>query len=187
MKKAIVMAVICIIIAIGCARVRVEAPKEAFKVDISMRLDVYQHVAKDIDSIESLVSGQPNEKTSPGQQGSLNFFVSNAWAQENLPQEVEQAAFRRRDRRPELSRYESGGIIGENSLGLVEIRDPARADPQAQSVVRDENADRMAIYEAVARKNSTSVPEVQKLYASRLQSDAPAGTPVQVGGIWTVK
>jgi uncharacterized protein YdbL (DUF1318 family) len=38
----------------------------------------------------------------------------------------------------------------------------------------------MVIYREVARKNGASVEEVQKLYAKRLQSDAPAGTPIEV-------
>ena len=49
--KKIFLACCAVVIGLGCARVRVEAPKEAIKVDISMRLDVYQHVQKDIDEI----------------------------------------------------------------------------------------------------------------------------------------
>jgi hypothetical protein len=55
--KMIYLAVMILFLSVGCARVRVEAPKEAIKLDISMRLDIYQHVAKDIDAIEDIVSG----------------------------------------------------------------------------------------------------------------------------------
>jgi len=36
-----------VFLTVGCAKVQVQAPKEPIKVDISMRLDVYQHVEKD--------------------------------------------------------------------------------------------------------------------------------------------
>ena len=54
-------------------------------------------------------------------------------------------------------------------------------------MVSDENSDRMVIYKGVAAKNGTSVAEVKDIYAKRLQEDAPAGTPIQKAGGWTVK
>jgi uncharacterized protein len=185
MNMKLMITGVCILCAIGCARVRVEAPKEAFKVDISMRLDVYQHVAKDIDSIENIVSGAPQKPVKPDIKSSLNIFVSEAYAQEGLGADVEAAALRRRDRKPQLAQYESSGAIGENGSGLVEIR--GAAGPDAQAVVGAENSDRMIIYAAVAQRNGTAVAEVQKLYAKRLQVDAPAGTPLEVDGAWKTK
>ena len=185
MKNRLIITGICILCATGCARVRVEAPKEAFKVDISMRLDVYQHVAKDIDSIENIVSGASQKPAGPDIKSSLNLFVSQAYAQEGLGLEVEQAAMRRRDRKQQLSSFEASGVIGENESGLVEVR--ASAGPDAQALVNAENTDRMIIYNAVAQKNNTSVGEVQKIYANRLQGDAPSGTPVETGGVWKIK
>jgi hypothetical protein len=185
MRVKLVLIGVCILLAVGCAKVRVEAPKEAFKVDISMRLDIYQHVEKDINSIEDLVSGTAKKQSAPGAKNLLNMFVQDAYAQEGLGADVEQAALRRRDRKPSLSKYESSGVVGENRSGLAEIR--AAADADAQTLVRDENADRMAIYRAVAQKNSTSVEDVQKLYAKRLQTDAPAGTPIETDAGWALK
>ncbi len=59
-----------LVVFFGCARVRVEAPKEAIKLDISMRLDIYQHVTKDIDAIEDIVSGGSSKPLS-GEKGSM--------------------------------------------------------------------------------------------------------------------
>lgn len=165
---------VCVAAAVwGCARVRVEAPKEAIKVDISMRLDIYQHVEKDINDIENLVSGSRNA----GQSSLLDGLFQAAYAQETLSPEVEQAALRRRDRKQALSAAQARQALGENRLGLVEAR--PGADAAAQALAAEENSDRMLIYRAVAAKNGTSVEEVQKLYARRLQSDAPAGTPIE--------
>ena len=57
MKRAAILLVLTMFLSIGCATVRMKAPKEPIKVDISMRLDIYQHVQKDIEAIENIVSG----------------------------------------------------------------------------------------------------------------------------------
>lgn len=169
-----------LILSLGCARVRVEAPKEPIKVDISMRLDIYQHVEKDIDAIETIVSGG-KEKAKPGdKQSLLDCFVSSVYAQEGLSPEVEQAALRRKDRLPELNSLLEKGVIGENKSGLVEARSAEKADAALEALIEAENSDRMVIYKSIADKNSTTVEEVRKLYAKRLQENAPSGTPVEV-------
>jgi len=166
---------------LGCARVRVEAPKEPIKVDISMRLDIYQHVTKDIDDIENIVSGAKTAPEKKDKQSGLNYFMATAFAQEvGLSPEVEQAALRRKDRRAELNSWQEKGVAGENKSGLVEIRSPEKADSSVKSLVEAENNDRMTIYQAIAKKNGTSVGDVQELYAKRLQNNAPSGTPIEV-------
>ena len=42
--KTAALLILAIIISLGCAKVQVQAPKEPIKVDISMRLDIYQHI-----------------------------------------------------------------------------------------------------------------------------------------------
>jgi len=175
--KKIFIASIIIVAFLGCARVRVEAPKDPIKLDISMRLDIYQHVAKDIDAIEDIVSGNEN-KPAVGKQGSwLDVFVKDAYAQESMSPEVEKAAYGRRDRKPQLISLEESGVVGENKLGMVEIR--ASANSSAQAIVDAENNDRMTIYKAIAQKNGISMEEVQKMYAKKLQDGASSGTPVE--------
>lgn len=160
----------------GCARVEVQAPKEPIKMDISMRLDVYQHVVKDIDEIENIVAGNP------AQHALASFLVQTAYAAD-LDPAVEAAALRRRDRKAQVEAWLSQGAVGEDNRGLLAVR--GTADAQA---VAAENADRSLIYEALAKKNGTSVPEIQKVYAERLRNDAPSGAPVQTpDGAWTVK
>jgi len=83
-------------VGIGCARVSLQGSEKPIKVDISMRLDVYQHVEKDADSIENIVSGGKDK------QSFLNLFVSVAYAQEEMSPEVHDAALRRKDRRATL-------------------------------------------------------------------------------------
>jgi uncharacterized protein YdbL (DUF1318 family) len=167
--RSVYFLVIVLFLSLGCARVRVEAPKDPIKLDISMRLDIYQHVAKDIDAIEDIVSGS-GEKTPDSKQGSmLDIFVESAYAEEGLSPEVEQAALNRRDRRPQLVSLEGSGVVAENNLGLVEIK--RDADSSIKALVEAENNDRMVIYRAIAAKNGISIEEVQKLYAKKLQEN----------------
>lgn len=168
-----------IILGFGCARVRVEAPKEPIKVDVSMRLDIYQHVAKDIEAIESIVSGSKEKDKAADKRSMLEFFISNAYAQEGLGPEIEQAALRRRDRLSELNSWQAKGVIGESKSGLVKVILPEKADSKVNELAEAENNDRMIIYESVAKKNGTSVEDVQRIYARRLQREAPLGTPVE--------
>ena len=186
--KKLAFTLVSLIFAVGCARVQVSAPKEPIKVDISMRLDVYQHVEKDIDDIEDIVSGGSQEPESKIDPNLLGVFVMEAYADDGLSPEVEQAALGRRARLSELHSWLSRGVLGENKSGLVEIRNSGQADSSVQTLDNAENKDRMVIYQGVAKKNGTSVEEVQKIYAKRLQEDAPAGTPVQgVEGDWSTK
>jgi uncharacterized protein YdbL (DUF1318 family) len=165
--------------SIGCARVRVEAPKEPIKVDISMRLDIYQHVAKDIDDIESIVSGGGSQ-TIKGSQSFLRRVIGVAYAEDGLSPQVEQAAFRRRDRLAALNEWEQKGVLGENQSGLVEIRDKGAATADVEQLVSEENDDRMIIYQGISQKNGITVVEVQKIYAKKLQDNAAASTPLEV-------
>lgn len=177
MKTLLLLVLVGLSVALGCARVSVQAPKEPIKVDISMRLDIYQHIKNDIDDIENIVNGTSDNVKGKGSRNFLSFFVSEAYADEGLSPAVEEAALRRKDRRDALVKLQSQGIIGENKSGLIELR---KVGVNSGFPLNDENSDRMIIYQAIAAKNGSSVQDVQKLYAKRLQSDAVAGTPIEV-------
>lgn len=164
----------------ACARVEVRAPKEPIKVDISMRLDIYQHIQKDIDAVENIVSGTKGKSGSKGNGRMPYVFLREAYAEEGLSPAIEAAALRRRDRHNELDAWERKGVIGENRLGFAEKRKPDETSPFLNELIAAENRDRMLIYEAIARKNGIAVEEVQALYAKRLQADASPGTPIEV-------
>ena len=185
--KNFILTFLVIIFVLGCARLNVGGSKDPIKMDITMRLDVYQHVEKDIDAIENIVSGSKDNNKSSDKQSFLGFVIGNAYAQEELSPEVEQAALRRKDRLLVLSSWEVKGVIGENKNGLVEIRNHQNANSTVSQIVSAENSDRTIIYQAVANKNGTSVEEVQKPYAKRLQASAPSGTPIETISGWNIK
>ena len=180
--KNLIIAFAAVTFLLGCARVSVGGSKEPIKVDIAMRLDVYQHVEKDIDAIEDIVSGPSTKDTKKtgGNQSFLSLGVANAYAAEGLSPEIEQAALRRKDRVEELWGFEEKGVIGESKAGLAEVRNASAAPASVKDFVAAENKDRMEIYKSIAAKNNTSLEEVQDIYAKKLQEKAPAGTPVEV-------
>jgi len=163
----------------GCARVKVEAPKEPIKVDISMRLDIYQHIQKDIDAIENIVSGSQEKINLKDNQSQLHF-LQPLYAQEGLDPQLEQSEKNRKNRHTQISSLQAKGIIGENKSGLVEIKDSTSKTASIESLAKAENDDRLVIYRTIAQKNNSSMEEVQKIYAKRLQQDAPSGTPIEV-------
>ena len=56
---------------VGCAHIKMEAPKEPIKLDVSMRLDVYQHVENDINQIENTINAPPKNPSKISDKHSL--------------------------------------------------------------------------------------------------------------------
>jgi uncharacterized protein YdbL (DUF1318 family) len=178
MRFAALAALFLLVFTFGCASVEVKAPKDPIKVDVSMRLDVYQHVAKDVDEIENMVSSS-GTTTASGLHSFLPFLTETAYAEESMGPDVDEAVSGRKSRYGEIARLESSGIVGENKMGLLEVRSPGKADENTLSMVTAENSDRMTIYRGIAHKNGTKVQDVQKVYSKRLQRDAPSGCPIE--------
>lgn len=166
-----------VFVVLGCASVEVKAPKDPIKVDIAMRVDIYQHVANDINEIENLVSGDSSKNE---QQSFWDVGLMKVYAQDSISSKAEEAALRRKERRPKIVSLESRGIVGENLNGLVEIRNSSLINQETRALINDENNDRRVIYQEISRKNGAKIQDVQKIYSQRIYSDAPTGTPLQV-------
>jgi uncharacterized protein YdbL (DUF1318 family) len=185
MVRKVFISLAAIVILVGCAKVQVMAPKDPIKLDIAMRLDVYQHVEKDIDAIENMISGS-QDAGKP--QSLLDCFIGVAYAEEGLPPQVQEAATNRKARYQDLMKAEAAGQVGENKSGFVELRASGQGNVSLQELVSAENNDRKVIYKSIAEKNGASFDEVQKLYAKKLQTSAPAGAFVQSdSGEWKTK
>jgi len=154
-----------------------------------MRVDIYQHVAQDVENIEDMISSQPEGR--PGAKVSFFFLgEKEAWAQTDeeagYPDHVLRAIERRRVRRDELVHWEQRGVLGENRAGKVELVDPGFSDKDVIRLMNEENEDRSVIYSYVAEKNRASVEETGRIFAQRIQADAPQGTPVESAqGHWS--
>jgi len=189
MKKTIKWCAVAIFL-VGCARVDVGS-KEPIKLDVNMRLDIYQHVASDAASIEDMVSGpQKKEGAAPQQTSLFDLIVPAAYAQDasGFPAEVAAAIERRKARRERIVLLASQGYVGENKQGFIDIFDKTSLDSAKIELVEQENKDRLIIFEYVAKKNGASVAETGKIFAERIQKDAAAGTPIEgTPGQWVVK
>jgi len=103
-----------------------------------MRVDIYQHVAKDVESIEDQVYGAEEKKLN-----SL-LFIQEVYAQESS--ETSEAVDRRKERTSAIGDYFKKGYIGENRQALLEIvaKDiPSDKKAEIESTISRENQDRI--------------------------------------------
>jgi uncharacterized protein YdbL (DUF1318 family) len=152
-------AFVCMVACIGCAKVSIETAKP-IKLDISMRLDVYQHAAKEAASIEDQIYGAAKKPLS------FDLFMSAAYAEDDLAAAIE----RRKNRADTIESLFTAGKIGENKQALL-----VALSPDAASVVSAENADREVIYKATAAKMGISMDEMRKIFFDDQKKRAPAG------------
>ena len=187
---------VVLFLLVGCARVRFES-KEPIKVDVTMRLDIYQHVAKDAADIEDMISSGDEKKGAAAGNKSVSWLdIQEAYAQEeherNFSPDVREAIERRKARREDLYAQESEGVLGENAQGFVVVRDPSAVDSKTAAMVEEENKDRRIIYQHVAQKNEAGLDDTGRVFAKRIQEKAPSSTPIEVmessGSFkWTIK
>ena len=124
------------------------------KVNINVKLDVYQH-------------GQPtSQKTA-------------AVAETGTPEAVED---RRRLRLGELQPLKNSRLVGENHLGLLEIRNPTPGEygDYVSEIVAAENKDRMALMESMAKTQNIPLAAVQKQQAENAVHSAFNGEWIEV-------
>ncbi|MCF7873097.1 MAG: YdbL family protein [Candidatus Omnitrophica bacterium] len=144
--------VLVVLILFGCAKVSVET-KKPLKVDINMRLDVYQHVVKEAESIEDQIYGSDQP-----QMNSL-FSIGIVYAADNL----EDAIKRRKQRAAKIEDYFNKAYIGESRNGYLEVI-KSDAPSQVKEIISGENKDRKIIYENTAKKNDAKLSAVEKIF-----------------------
>ncbi|MBN2713947.1 MAG: DUF1318 domain-containing protein [Planctomycetes bacterium] len=86
-------------------------------------------------------------------------FASSAYAgdtKESIKERLEK-------RHPELLKLKVSGKVGEISQGYVEaIKDNDAKDKDIKKIIDEENADRKALYEIIAKEDKTTVEQVGK-------------------------
>lgn len=170
MKKTLLL--VALVAIFGCVKTKVEvATPKPVKIDINMRVDIYQHVVKDVDDIEDQIYG--------GQERQLNylFALPSVYAAE-YPEEVTLAIQRRRARAETIEGYFQSGYIGEDRealLQLIEGNVPSDIRAEVADVIAQENSDRETIYEATAVKNGVPVSETRKVFFQNHYNRAPSG------------
>jgi len=79
---------------------------------------------------------------------------------------------RMKARLPEIVALKSKGIIGENSHGYLEFVGQSR---EGADIVAAENADRKALYQAIAQKTGTTVEQVGRRAALKWKQNLGPG------------
>ena len=89
------------------------------------------------------------------------------------------------DRLPVIKALKEQGIVGENNIGLLEFIGDRK---DKADVVAAENKDRNAVYEAIAKKQGTTLEVVGKHRAAQISNKAPVGEWLQdANGKWYKK
>lgn len=153
------------------------------------------HITLDIRHIEEQASGVldyvegktdtlPGLEPAPGPQswwrGALGVLnpMPTAWADDlknTTSPLVTDLARRMRERHAQVEAYRKGGCFGENNRGYLELRDcdslgDAESRNAAQKLLAEENKDRKALYNEIARLNAdqgVTVSTVESIYAAQ--------------------
>jgi hypothetical protein len=137
----------------GCSSIPIDVgTTEPVKVDIAMKVDVYQH-ADPGTSKKVVVQAPPTD-----------------------------VAKSRRNRMAEIQILKNSRIIGENHAGFVEIRNnpPGEYGDYVRTTVDAENADRARLLEKLAKEKGLSVAEVERQQAELFRKDAFVGEWIEV-------
>jgi uncharacterized protein YdbL (DUF1318 family) len=124
------------------------------KVDLNMRVDVYQHPDANV------------QKRVAGAQ----------------PVATEDAQTRLRNRMGEVQVLKNNRIVGESGQGLLEIRNkpPGEFGEYVQRIVEAENKDRAALMQEIAQKKNLALGEVQRQRAELARNKAFSGEWIEI-------
>ena len=167
--------IFCVLAVFGCARVNLQTT-EPIKVDVNMRVDIYQHVVEDVQSIEDQIYGDKERK--------INFLFSleNVYAQD-YSDSIAQAIQGRKSRIDIIDEYLQKGYLGENKNADLEIVSKDISPDTKEEltrIVKDENKDRGLIYEYTADKNNADIVKTRKIFFDDHYKRAPGGYWFQV-------
>ncbi len=76
----------------------------------------------------------------------------------------------------QLDTLKTSGAIGENNLGMVEVRDESS---DAVNVVADENRDREIVYTALANRTGASADQIGRARARQIANGSAPGVWLQ--------
>ncbi len=139
----------------GCSLPQIDlGTREPIKVDINMRLDVYQYEE----------GSKPSPVATP------------------TPVPSRDLATRREDRAADVQVFKNSRLVGEGMDGLLAILEETQGDygDFVRDTVRAENADRMTLMKAAAESEKRSLTEVQARQAELWRNRSFSGEYIQV-------
>ncbi|MBU1181359.1 MAG: YdbL family protein [Pseudomonadota bacterium] len=94
----------------------------------------------------------------------------------SFAQDAKELKARMLERIPAIQALKSKGIIGENNLGYLQF---VSSGKEQEGLVNSENADRKAVYTAIANQQGASADLVGKRRAIQIAENAGAGEWLQ--------
>ncbi len=112
----------------------------------------------------------------------ISMFALILSANNVLSQDIKE---RMRDRLPLIIELKKKGIVGENNLGLLQFIGKTK---EQESIVNEENNDRIKVYEAIAKQQGGTADLVGKRRAIQIAEKAETGEWLQdEQGAWYQK
>ncbi len=112
----------------------------------------------------------------------ISMFALILSANNILSQDIKE---RMRDRLPLIIELKKKGIVGENNLGLLQFIGKTK---EQESIVNEENNDRIKVYEAIAKQQGGTADLVGKRRAIQIAEKAETGEWLQdEQGAWYQK
>ncbi|HQL95348.1 MAG TPA: DUF1318 domain-containing protein [Candidatus Hydrogenedentes bacterium] len=196
MRIGFAAAVVLLLATVGCV-IRTE-----HRIDAHITLDI-RHIAAQAENVLDFVEGKTD--TLPGLEAEpaagpqsraravLEFFSPMGVAHADTLKVttsplVKEIAVRMRDRNPRVEAIKAPGCFGENNRGYLELREcDALGDNEkrneAQKLLAEENKDRKALYNEIARLNAdtgVTVSAVEGIYALERLRRAKTGEVFQL-------
>lgn len=138
----------------GCKSIPIDVgTSEAVKVDINMKVDVYQHA-----------DPSAGRKAAPA------------------PPPPNDVAKSRRNRMAEIQVLKNSRLVGESHAGYLEVRTqpPGEYGDYVRATVDAENADRARLIEKLAKEKGLPVADAEKQQAELFRKNAFAGEWIEV-------
>jgi uncharacterized protein YdbL (DUF1318 family) len=195
--KTIVCAVMatCFVLAGGvhCTRHKVDVDVKPIKIEATIRLDIYHHLAE----IEKEVEGAPRKKEKDEKKTKaattgwlwLPSLGTPVYADEGPPSaaEAKAAIEGRKGRAADVQRLRTAGTVGENRSGYLGHPPQAKPTDADRSLVAAENADRRVLYRRTAATKKVPLAAVEQISGEMHRNRARKGDWIEApgaGGTW---
>ncbi len=174
-----------VILIVGCVTVNIYFPAAAVQ-------KAADEIVEDVRKIEKKEEQKPEQKQMNlfQEMKAFSWGATEAYAQ-NIDIEVSTPAIRAlkdslKQRFPQLKPFYDKGNIGENNVGLLEIRDITGLNLKEKAdlnrLVDMENKDRKSLYTEIMKANkfgSEVMPQIQKIFANSWREKSESGWWIQ--------
>ena len=185
--QTLILAAVAAMVIVGCKTPTVNlATTEPIKVDIAMRLDVYQYSSTNVPKTGQVTVTKAPDSAQPAAGSTTNTLIStNVLTKSDIsPAPAGSAETRRSNRRADIQKFKNDRMVGEGHDGLLFIiKENLPKDDTAHEIrntVNAENLDRMALMKKEADEQKVSLPTIQAQQGELWRNRAFKGEWIEV-------